>query len=64
MKEGKTGYLSDPDDVNSFASKIKQLKSDPQLRTEIGENCKKAVLPFLLDNSKAEVLNLINEIIK
>ncbi len=64
MKEGKTGYLTDPDDVHTFASKIKKLKSDPQLRAEMGENCKKAVLPFLLDNSKTEVLNLINEIIK
>ena len=64
MKEGKTGYLTDPDDVHTFASKIKKLKSDPQLRAEMGENCKKAVLPFLLDNSKREVLNLINEIIK
>lgn len=64
MKEGKTGYLTDPDDVNSFASKIKKLKSDPQLCVEMGENCKKAVLPFLLDNSKVEVLNLIKEIIK
>ena len=63
MKEGKTGYLTDPDDVHAFASKIKKLKSDPQLRDEMGENCKKAVLPFLLDNSKIEVLNLIKEIV-
>ena len=63
MKEGKTGYLTDPDDVHAFASKIKKLKSDPQLRAEMGENCKKAVLPFLLDNSKIEVLNLIKEIV-
>ena len=64
MKEGKTGYLSDPDDVNSFASKIKQLKSDPQLCAEMGKKCKEAVVPFLLDNSKREVLNLIKEIVK
>ena len=64
MKEGKTGYLSDPDDVNSFAAKIKKLKSDPQLRAEMGENCKKAVVPFLLDNSKREVLKLITEIVE
>lgn len=64
MKEGKTGYLSDPDDVNSFAAKIKKLKSDPQLRAKMGENCKKAVVPFLLDNSKREVLKLITEIVE
>lgn len=64
MKEGKTGYLIDPDDVNSFASKIKELKSNSQLCTEMGENCKKAVLSFLLNNSKIEVLKLINEIVE
>lgn len=64
MQEGKTGYLTDPDDVDSFASKIKKLKSDPQLRVEMGENCKKAVVPFLLDNSKREVLKLITEIVE
>lgn len=64
MKEGKTGYLSDPDDVNSFAAKIKKLKSEPQLRAEMGENCKKAIVPFLLDNSKREVLKLITEIVE
>lgn len=64
MKEGKTGYLTEPDDINSFASKIKKLKSNPQLCTEMGENCKRAVLPFLLDNSKTEVLNLIRIILK
>lgn len=64
MKEGKTGYLTDPDDVNSFATKIRKLKSDPQLRVEMGKNSQKAVLPFLLDNSRKEVLNLIKEIAK
>ena len=64
MKEGKTGYLTDPDDVNSFASNIRKLKDDPRLREEIGNNNKTAVLPFLLDNSKIEVLNLIGDILK
>jgi len=64
MKEGKTGYLTDPDDVNSFASKIRKLKDDPQLREEIGNNNKKAVVLFLLDNSKIEVLYLIRSILK
>lgn len=64
MKEGKTGYLTDPDDVNSFASKIRKLKDDPQLREEIGSNNKKAVVLFLLDNSKIEVLYLIRSILK
>ncbi len=64
MVDGKTGYLCAPDDVNSFAIKIRKLKDDPKLREEMGNNNKKAVLPFLLDNSEIEVLNLIKDIIK
>lgn len=64
MKDGKTGYLCDPDDVNSFAIKIKELKDNPQLREEMGNNNKKAVLPFMLDNSKIEVLNLVKDILE
>lgn len=64
MKDGKTGYLCDPDDADSFAIKIKELKNNPQLREEMGNNNKKAVLPFMLDNSKTEVLNLIKDILK
>ena len=64
MKDGKTGYLCDPDDADSFAMKIKKLKDNPQLREEMGNNNKKAVLPFLLDNSKTEVLNLVKDILE
>lgn len=64
MTDGETGYLCAPDDVNSFATKIRKLKDNPQLRVEMGNNNKKAVLPFLLDNSKIEVLNLIRNILK
>ena len=63
MKEGKTGYLCSPDDVNAFAKNIKNLKMNPQLRIQMGKNCKKAVQPFLIENSKAEVLSLIKSII-
>ena len=63
MKDGKTGYLTEPDDVDSFASKIKALKENPDLRAEMGENNQKAVRPFLLENSKQEVLNLVKEIL-
>lgn len=61
MKEGQTGYLADPNSVDSFASKIKKLKENLALRLEMGENNKRAVRPFLLNNSKKEVLKLIEE---
>lgn len=61
MKKGKTGYLCSPDDVNAFAKNIKNLKINPQLRIQMGKNCKKAVQPFLLENSKEEVLKLVKK---
>lgn len=64
MKDGETGYLADPNNVNSFASKIKKMKESPVLRLKIGENNKDAVRPFLLNNSKKEILKLVNAILE
>ena len=64
MKEGITGYLCRPDDVNAFAKNIRNLKINPKLRIQMGNNCKKAVKPFLLVNSRVEVLNLVQSLIK
>lgn len=64
MKDGETGYLADPNNVNSFASKIKKMKESPALRLKIGENNKDAVRPFLLNNSKKEILKLVNAVLE
>lgn len=64
MMEGKTGYLCAPDDVNAFAKNIKKMKTNPQLCIQMGKNCKQAVQPFLLSNSKIEVLDLIKSILR
>lgn len=64
MKEGITGYLCRPDDVNALAKNIRNLKINPKLRIQMGNNCKKAVKPFLLVNSRVEVLNLVQSLIK
>ena len=63
MQDGKTGYLVDPSDANSFADKIRKLKSAPQLREQMGINSKKAVQPFLLDSSRMEVLSLVKNVL-
>lgn len=64
MEEGKTGYLISPDNIDGFAEKIKKLKNNPKLCEKIGENNRLAVRPFLLNSSKREVLNLVNDILK
>lgn len=64
MRDGQTGYLCNPNDVDSFATTIKKLKENPYLCEQMGENNKKVVLPFLLDNTKREVLELVQHILK
>lgn len=45
-KHGVTGFKTDPRDVNGFAKYINQLYENPELRAQMRENCKEAVLPF------------------
>lgn len=63
MEDGITGYLVNPYDVDSFAAAIRKLKENSTLRLEMGNYNKGAVRPFLLNNSKKEVLNLVSEIL-
>jgi glycosyltransferase EpsD len=62
-KNGENGYLYDPIDVGGFSTGIEKLKSSPQLRREMGQRNKQVVIPFTLENTKKEVLEIINELI-
>lgn len=55
---GRTGFLCPPDDSGSFAEAIYKLKEDKELRKNIGQNNRKAVVPYCLDNVKEEVIKL------
>jgi len=59
-QNGITGYSCNPDDVHSFAEGIRKLKEDPRLRTQIGDNNRQAVQPFLLEKTQKEVQELID----
>lgn len=62
MEEGKTGYLFDPTDVNEVAEKIKLITSDRLKAKQMGTHNVTVVQPFLIENVKNEVLQLINSL--
>ena len=59
MKDGKSGYLARPDDVQRFAKAIAKLKRSPKLRKQMGENNKITVEPYCIENTKKEVLRVL-----
>ncbi|MCI6121151.1 MAG: glycosyltransferase family 4 protein [Lachnospiraceae bacterium] len=61
MRDGKTGYMYDPDDVAGFAKGIQMLKKNPEIRKSCGAFNRKAVIPFCIDNVKKEVVKLFKE---
>ena len=62
MKDGESGYLCDPDDIQAFARGIRKMKENPELRKRMAERNKKAVVPYCIENTKQEVLKLIQRI--
>lgn len=62
MENGVSGYLCDPDDVRAFAEGIKKLRENEELRKRMAERNEKAVVPYCVENTKQEVLKLINSI--
>ncbi len=59
MKDGKSGYLARPDDVQCFAKAIEKLKQSPELRKQMGENNKITVKPYCIENTKKEVIRVL-----
>ena len=59
MTDGKSGYLAEPDDVQGFAKAIEKLKQSPELRKQMGENNKITVKPYCIENTKKEVLKVL-----
>lgn len=62
MENGVSGCLCDPDDTEAFARGIRKLKENPELRKQMAERNRKAVIPFCIDHTKQEVLDLINSL--
>lgn len=62
MEDGVTGYMYNPDDIDGFAEGIIKLKNNKNLRSEISKENKKRVELYCIDNTKNEVLNMINNL--
>ena len=62
MEEGVSGYMCNPDDEDAFASRIKKLRFDPELREKMADRNRKAVVPYCLENTKKEVVQVIASI--
>lgn len=59
MEQGVSGYLCLPDDTQAFADNIRTLKSNKELRQFMAERNRKAVVPYCIENTKREVMQLI-----
>lgn len=62
MEDGVSGYLCKPNDAQGFADCILKLKNDDMMRERAGTHNKKTVIPYCIENTKQEVLMLIENI--
>lgn len=58
LRDGVTGYLCDPDDVDAFAAAILTLRLDAGLRKKMGGKNEEVVKPYCIKSVKCEVINL------
>lgn len=59
LTDGKTGYICKVNDVENFAERINELRHNEQLRYSMSVNNRTAVIPYTLENTKKEVLNIL-----
>lgn len=62
MKNGLSGYMCNPEDVKEFAKGIKKLKENPEMRKKMGEHNRETVKPYCIEETKKEVLKLIQNV--
>lgn len=62
-KNGKNGYLLCPTDVDGFAKAIKMFMEHPEKRKEMGIRNKQEVIPFTIEKTKKEILDIIQKMI-
>lgn len=59
-KDGINGFLCKPTDYKKFAQYIKLLFEDRDLRKKMGEQNRKDVIPYTIDNTLYEVKNILD----
>ena len=63
-EDGVSGYVCGPDDAGQYAESILKLKNNPELRTQMGNNNRKTVEAFTVEQTKHEILELIRELLQ
>lgn len=62
IEDGKTGFLSDPKDIESFQANLERLIESPQLRKAMGKAARERVTSlFDSDKMAAKYIDLYNE---
>lgn len=62
MENGVSGYMFRPDDSRGFAKALNKLKENDDLCKSMGEHNKETVKPYCIEETKKEVLVLINRL--
>lgn len=63
-KDDRNGYLYAPTDVDGFAEGIKKLKSDSNKCAEMGELNRQEVVPYTIERTKKEIVDIIESLCK
>ena len=63
-EDSVSGYVCRPDDMQQYAESICKLKNNPDLRKQMGENNRKTVKDYTLEQTKQEILALVRELLQ
>lgn len=61
MEDGISGYMHQAVDVDGFSNSLEKLRNNPKLRKAMGENNRETVKPYCIQNTKKEILAIIEE---
>ena len=64
VKDGETGYVNSPMDIEGYKKSLMKLISEPLLRKQIGEHNVQFAKKYDLSNSKKQMLEIINTVLK
>ena len=63
-EDGVSGYVCGTEDATQYAESIRKLKDNPNLRIQMGNNNRKTVEAFTVEQTKQEILRLIGELMQ
>jgi glycosyltransferase involved in cell wall biosynthesis len=52
IQDGVTGFVVDPDDVDGLECRLRQLLENPDLRKQLGQRAREAVLPYSFQSNR------------